>query len=173
MAERVVDVLEAVEIEEENGERSAVALPRLERGVEAFEEDAPIGQARERILAGQRGDACVGVVELMREAHIDRQDQHRGAEEQEAGRGDGNGQPVLIDLPTRCGADGAGRELRRRHAGVMHGGNAGAHGQRAEQPLPHDVRHGVAAQAEGERERERRSGYGDCNRRDNKADIVG
>ena len=174
VAERVVDVLEAVEIEKEHSE---LKRRRVARDVNAasrlFQEVAPIGQASERILARQRRDARVGVVELMREADIDRQDQHRGAEEQEAGRGDGNGQPVLIDLEPGAVQIVPGANLRGRHADVMHGGNAGAHGERAEQPLPHDVGHGVAAQAEGEREGERRSGYGDRNRRDDEADIVG
>ncbi len=150
MAERIVDVLEAVEVEEQHRQLGLVAIARAARGFEVIEERSPVGEARQRILARQCRDTTVGGVELVCEAHVDRKDQHRCAEEQERRGGDGDGQPLLVDLHSGRSADRAGGELRCGHADVVHGADAEAHGDGAAQPLPHHVGHGVAAQPEGE-----------------------
>ena len=148
--------LKSVEVEEQHRQLGFVALRAPESGFEGIEERAPVGEPRQRILARQGRDARIGFVELMREAHVDGQDQHRRAEKQECRRGHRDGEPLLVDLHARRGADGAGREMRGLHADVVHGTNAKAHGERPQQPLPHHVGHGLAAQQEGEREGERR-----------------
>ena len=50
MAERVVDELEAVDVEHEHGDRAAVAGSECERVVHAVDEQRAVGQARERVV---------------------------------------------------------------------------------------------------------------------------
>ena len=61
VAERVVDVLEAVEVEHEHGALGAVAARACARAVELLLEAAPVEQAGERVVVGQ-------VLELLLEA---------------------------------------------------------------------------------------------------------
>ena len=98
VSERIVDILEFIQVEEQHRQLRLVAVARAQRGVEVVEKSAAVGKARQRILAGQGGNARVGRVELMRETHVDGQDQHGDGEEDECRRGDGDPQPVLIHL---------------------------------------------------------------------------
>ncbi len=50
VAERVVDELEAVDVEHEHGDRAAVARGERERVVHAVDEQRAVGQARERVV---------------------------------------------------------------------------------------------------------------------------
>ena len=172
MAECVVDILEAVEVEEQHRELRLVAGARAKRVIEVIEERAAVGEARQRILARQRGDARVGGVELVGKAHVDGQDQHRRAKKQKRRCGDGDRQPLLVDLQARRRTDRAGSELRGCHSDVMHGADADAHGEGAEQPLPHHVGHGLAAQQEGERQGQRRRGDRNGDRGDDQPGVV-
>ena len=70
---------ETVEIEKQHGEVGAAAGARAERGFQLLHEGTAVGNARERVLPRQRGNARVGSVELVGEAHVDGQDQHCGA----------------------------------------------------------------------------------------------
>ena len=50
-ADRLVDRLEAVHVEEEDGERPALALrPLRQRGMQPIEEQAPVGEAGEAVM---------------------------------------------------------------------------------------------------------------------------
>ena len=64
MAERIVDLLEAVEIQQQNGERLLkAALPR--RGFLNFlNERRAIGEAGQRVMVRQKGDALLGLLAL-------------------------------------------------------------------------------------------------------------
>ena len=53
VAERVVDVLEAVDVDAGDGEPGAVALGRLGEGDELGFEQAPVGQAGQRVVIGE------------------------------------------------------------------------------------------------------------------------
>ena len=79
--ERIVDVLETIEIEAEYGGWLVVTVPRPERVIETFKKGAAIGETRQRVGARKLGDFCVCGVELLGQSHIDGQNQHRGSEE--------------------------------------------------------------------------------------------
>ena len=68
MTQRVVDVLEAVEVDQQHGHR----VPRARRGahrlVEAIVEQRAVGQARERVAEGQVDDARLALREAV--AHL-------------------------------------------------------------------------------------------------------
>ena len=60
VAERVVDVLEAVEIEEQHGELAAPAVRAGDRLPDAIGEQRPVGQAGQRVVMRHVHDALVG-----------------------------------------------------------------------------------------------------------------
>ena len=101
MAERVVDVLEAVEVETEYGHEIAVALGAGHGAVEMLVELNPVGQAGQGIVHGEIADLILGQPALAdasrsngrghREAHHDQQAggqrHHRESQIGEAGSG--------------------------------------------------------------------------------------
>ena len=64
VAERVVDVLEAVEIEEQHGELAASAMRAGDRLPDAIREQRPVGQAGQRVVMRHVHDALVGKAPL-------------------------------------------------------------------------------------------------------------
>ncbi len=64
MAERIVDLLEAIEVEQQNGERLLQpALPR--RGfLDFLNERRAIGEPGQRVMVRQKGDALLGLLAL-------------------------------------------------------------------------------------------------------------
>ena len=66
MAERVVDELEAVEVDEQHADQPAVALGLLQRLREAVEEQAAVGQAGQRVELRQIAQALLGALAVDR-----------------------------------------------------------------------------------------------------------
>ena len=64
MAERVVDLLEAVEIDQQHGEALLIAMRAQDRLLQPIEEQRAIGKIGERVVIGQVGDALIGQVTL-------------------------------------------------------------------------------------------------------------
>jgi hypothetical protein len=64
VAEGVVDLLEAVEVDEQHGHAVAGALGALERLGEAVVEQAAVGQAGERVVVGLHPDQGFGLLAL-------------------------------------------------------------------------------------------------------------
>jgi hypothetical protein len=62
VAEGVVDLLEAVEVEEQHGELALVALRRGDGVAEQLREHRPVGQAGERVVGSEVLDALVGLL---------------------------------------------------------------------------------------------------------------
>ena len=103
VAERVVDELEAVEVEEEQADRAQraaggdVALHPLQRDVRPLEQQRAVRQAGQRVAHGERGQPALGVLALDRVAH--------GAQQHGAGR------LALDEVVLRARPDGAQRQL--------------------------------------------------------------
>ena len=64
VAERVVDVLEAVEIEEQHGELAVPPMRAGDRLSDAIGEQRPVGQAGQRVVVSHVHDALVGETPL-------------------------------------------------------------------------------------------------------------
>jgi hypothetical protein len=64
VAERIVDDLEAVEVEEEHGQARAFALRVRQRDGEAVLEQQPIRQVRQRVVIRQVLDLLLGICAL-------------------------------------------------------------------------------------------------------------
>ena len=64
MAERVVDLLEAIEIDQQDRQALVVAMRAQDRLLQAIEEQRAIRQVGQRIVIGEIGDALVGEVAL-------------------------------------------------------------------------------------------------------------
>ena len=106
MAERVVDILEMVEIDVEHGGRRRAGAHLFDHGLQPLAEEDAVGQAAERIVQGEvaqprlaGGDGDGGA------AHVA---QHEGREQREAGERDGNERDDAADdlgagLPRRPG----------------------------------------------------------------------
>ena len=60
MAERVVDVLEAVEVDEQHGEHVAVPPRDRQRVVQPLEERAAVVETRQRVVVGEAVDVLLG-----------------------------------------------------------------------------------------------------------------
>jgi hypothetical protein len=69
MTERVVDLLEAIEVQEHHRRRQADAARAVQRHAQAVEKQDAVGQARERILQRLLGQADLGVLALQRKPH--------------------------------------------------------------------------------------------------------
>ena len=65
VAEPVVDGLEAVEVEDEHGDRARSALPLGQRVGEAVREQRPVGQARQRVVEIGVGQGLLGRLVLV------------------------------------------------------------------------------------------------------------
>ena len=108
MAERVVDLLEAVEIDEDDGQPGPVAPGPGDVLVEAIGEREPVGQVGERVVAGlevlldgHRGAAVHGDHRQQEEGQQD----HAALGHHEDDGGQGQQHPVRRDLPGQGGAD--------------------------------------------------------------------
>ena len=64
MAQRVVHLLEAIEIEEEQADALVPALRPLQRAAQPILEQLSIGQARQAIVVGEIADALLGLLAL-------------------------------------------------------------------------------------------------------------
>ena len=64
MTERVIDRLEAVEIEHQQGERLAAALRAIERLLHALAEQRAVGKAGQFVMRRHFGDARLGALAL-------------------------------------------------------------------------------------------------------------
>ncbi len=62
MPERVVDLLEAIEIEQQHGEALVIAMRAQDRLLQPIEEQRAVGQVGERVVVGEIGDALAGQV---------------------------------------------------------------------------------------------------------------
>ena len=118
VAERVVDELEAVEVEEQQADRAqrqpggGGAVHPLQRGVGALEQERAIRQAGQRVAHRERGQAALGPLALDRVAH--------GAEQHGAGR------LALDEVVLRARLDGAQRQLVLAQAAEHDDGQLGA-----------------------------------------------
>ena len=95
VAERVVDDLEAVEIEEEHAQPLLQAMGLRHRDVEAVVEEQPVGQAGEDVVVGQALDLLLGALPL-RDVEGDAEHGRPPPELDGAGRGI---QPALLAVP--------------------------------------------------------------------------
>ena len=66
MAERVVDFLEMVDIDEMHGDMAAGRRQHGERAVQLFDQARAVGEPGQRIVMGQKADAPVGLLLLPR-----------------------------------------------------------------------------------------------------------
>ena len=64
VAERVVDFLEAVEIDQQHGEAALIAMRSQDRLLQPVLEQRAIGQIGQRIVIGEIGNALIGQVAL-------------------------------------------------------------------------------------------------------------
>ncbi len=64
MTERVVDLLEAVEIDQQDRKSFLIAMRSQDRLLQAIEEERAIGKIGQRVVIGQVGDALIGHVTL-------------------------------------------------------------------------------------------------------------
>ena len=64
MAERVVDALEVVEVEEQHAEQHAAAARLLDRGSQALGEQPPVAEAGQRVVMGEEADLLLGAPPL-------------------------------------------------------------------------------------------------------------
>ena len=64
MAQGVVDVLEAVEVEEEEGHALSIAFRMLDGAVEALAEEGSVGEGGEGVVIGQAVEPLLGLLEL-------------------------------------------------------------------------------------------------------------
>ena len=95
MAERVVDVLEVVEVDVEHGRRCAAVADLLDHGLQPLAEEDAVRQPAERVVHGEMaqprfagGDRGGGA------AHVA---QHEGREQREAGERDGDERHDAVD----------------------------------------------------------------------------
>ena len=128
MAERVVDVLEVVEIDIEHRGRRGARAHLLDHRFEPLAEEDAVGQAAQRIVDGQMaqprfadGDGDRGAAHLA---------QHEGREQREAGERDADERDDAVDdlgarLPRRPGEARDRIALRVGQLEVKSGGGAG------------------------------------------------
>ena len=77
VAERVVDVLEVVQVEEHDRDRALPALRERERVLHAVAEQVAVGEQRQRIVEGQLAQLLLERLALADVAEIQRQALHR------------------------------------------------------------------------------------------------
>ena len=77
VTQRVVDVLEVVEIEEHHRHRAAVALCQRERVLHAIAEQVAVGEQRQRIVEGELPQLLLERFALADVAEVERQTLHR------------------------------------------------------------------------------------------------
>jgi hypothetical protein len=121
----VVDPLEVVEVEQEQGEGAPVTVAPRERRAQLLVERAVVEEPRHRVAAGERAELVVAVVELagqpdqpLRHGHADDRDDQQGAHPE---------QPVP---PTQGVGRRADHEVGDRGHGTVQADGAGAEGQR-------------------------------------------
>ena len=64
VAQRVIDPLEAIEIEEQQCQRSVATLSMVDGETELIEEGASVGQSGQHIVVGQQTNLLLGVLAL-------------------------------------------------------------------------------------------------------------
>ena len=64
MSERIVDILESIEIDHEHGKGLMPAAQASHRAVELFYEQRSIGEAREPVMVGQKANVKIGLLAL-------------------------------------------------------------------------------------------------------------
>ena len=75
MALGVVDVLETIKVDEQGGQRRAGAARLLDRGTEAFTENAAVWQSGKAVELGKRADVLLGFARL---GHVLQRSGHQG-----------------------------------------------------------------------------------------------
>ena len=171
MAVRVVDRLEAVQVDEQAREPRPVAARLLDSLVEAVFEQQSIGQARQRIVQRKISQLLVRVVQRARQhrgallqAAVEQRHHDRKAKDRKAAGADQAREPVLrYAAAERRSADRADRESRRGHAGVVHADDRKAHHERGG-----DAHAAVTAALALERVRDRERGTGRGDRHDDR-----
>ena len=141
VAERIVDRLEAIEVEEHQREVAAVALDLADHLLDAvFQQDA-VGQTGEVVVQGELGQLLVGLGqrrgELCRarlQARIQHRREQRDANDRQGHDDDQHRQPVAAQPVGGCAAEAALGKARRGHAGVVHADDRQAHHQRCATP---------------------------------------
>jgi hypothetical protein len=68
--ETVVDLLEAVEVDEEHGEPAPMAMRRMDGLTETVGEQQPVGQAGERVVLGEMGIAQFALAQLVEQGEM-------------------------------------------------------------------------------------------------------
>ena len=89
VAERVVDLLEAVEVELDHGQPLAAAVRALDQRVEMVGEEGAVVQAGQPVMDGDEGHGVARVDQLVRAAQDDVR--HRPEDEQRHQHDDGDG----------------------------------------------------------------------------------
>ncbi|KQV49488.1 hypothetical protein ASC95_18005 [Pelomonas sp. Root1217] len=178
MAERVVDRLEAVKVDEQHGHLAGIALRDLFPGArmtlkrmrQTVLEQHAVGQAGERVLERSSPQLLVGrlqlhVRDLQRAAHagVERR-REQGHRQQGDGRQRHHHSQLGARQRVRAQADRAGREVRRGHARVVHAAYRDAHHERREGLKNHATPLLQLAQPEEDQQRCRRCANGDQRR---------
>jgi hypothetical protein len=68
MPERVVDMLEVVEVHEQQGQCPPAALGMSQRAFQVFSEHQPVGQLGEAVVVGEKADLLARLPEVMAHA---------------------------------------------------------------------------------------------------------
>ena len=104
MAQRVVDVLEVVEVDVEDGERGGAAPAGVEARREPIEEGTAVGEIGQRVLLRQRGNPLVGLQQARRVARRGPHGGDDGGAEQQAGDQHGpRARMIAVDQPRGSG----------------------------------------------------------------------
>ena len=144
MAERVVDRLEGVEIDEQQREAAAATLATSDRLFEPVFQHEAIAQSGERIAKGRVPELLVGDLQRPRQlrglalhAGVERRGEHghghQGHRDQQHQHAE-----AVSPQPADAQAERVDREICRGHAGVVHAADRDAHQRRCAE-LPGDA----------------------------------
>ena len=120
MAERVVDHLEVVEIEEENRDRVRVPARPGQRLVEAVVEEEPVGESRQWVVQRLVGEERLGLLALRDVANVDDHTTDHGIVDEVRVH-------ELEPVPRASGVAGAELGGRVEAGGGEHAGEVGGH----------------------------------------------
>lgn len=170
----IVDDLEAVEIEKQQGEAALAVLTLLNALLQAVGEQQPVGQPGQAVVQRQLEQLVVGLVEGGREARCVgiQHGEHQGDGEYRQGHDDDHGrQPLGIEPGVEGNAQTPLRKLGRRHAGVVHANDGAAHDEGGASLAEEGVRAAVA-QPERNPEGGPRGEHGDEDGEDEEPPLV-
>ena len=128
----IVDRFEAVEIHKHQRKLRALAVGLVDCLLEAILQQDAVRQSRQVIVQRQLRQLAVGLCQRAREdrgarlhTRVEHRNQQRNAEDRQRHYRDQHRQPVAVHAVMRGVT--VHREVRRRHAGIVHAGNGAAH----------------------------------------------